>query len=234
MQPPSSPSCCPPQATYPNLTVAHLHAIGRRYRPWLAMFEAGWSIKIAEAWLESPETVAAVLNELTLQPVNSPLSPGATLMRRSIATPRVTYAEFREVAKAQGWSREWLIEQVRGHVDKPAETIDRLLKGVFVPAHGQGREYTSAHWENLAETVIPYGCLLGLYHAAMQPPVPQPLTPEESREQYAVIQARYEAGQPLEDICRLYPPPQPGTAPQHGRPWPLVPLWVWPTSQAWA
>jgi hypothetical protein len=69
MQPPSSPSCCPPQATYPNLTVAHLHVMGRRYRPWLAMFEEGWSMdKIAEAWLESPETVAAVLNELTLQP----------------------------------------------------------------------------------------------------------------------------------------------------------------------
>jgi hypothetical protein len=205
MQTPLYPSCCTPQAICPNLTAAHLHTIDRRYRPWLAMFEAGWSIdKIAEAWLESPETVASVLNELTLQPANSPLSAGAALMRRSMATPPITYAQFREVSKAQGWSSEWLFDQVRGHVDKPTETIDRLLKGVFVPAHRQGREYTPAHWDDLADTVIPYDCLLTLYHAAIRPPAPQPLSPEETNEQQAVIRMRYAASQPLEDISRFY------------------------------
>jgi hypothetical protein len=206
MHTPSYSSCCAPQATAPNLTVAHLQAVDRRYRPWLAMFEAGWSVdKIAQAWLEPPETVASILNELTMQPVDSPLSPGATLMRWSIATPPITYAQFREVAKAQGWSREWLIAQVRGHVDKPAETIDRLLKGVFVPAHGQGRGYTPAHWDDLADTVIPYRCLIALYQCAAPPAAQQTLTPEEAREQHAMIRARYEASQALAEISRFYP-----------------------------
>jgi hypothetical protein len=52
------------------------------------------------------------------------------------------------VAKREGWTVESLAAFVKGELDEPKRTIERILKA------------------GPAETVIPYGCLITLYQQA--------------------------------------------------------------------
>jgi hypothetical protein len=78
-------------------------------------------------------------------------------LHRSIdQAPQVTCAMFRQRAKSRGWTTPWLIEQVRGDVDRPAEPVKRVLG--LAPA----------------ETLVPYGCLIALYERATAVPLAGP------------------------------------------------------------
>jgi hypothetical protein len=76
------------------------------------------------------------------------------LMRQVDAAPCITFKQFRDVAKREGWTIEFLVEQVRGEIDEPKRTMERILK------------------TGPADTVIPYGCLLELYQKASKKPAP--------------------------------------------------------------
>jgi hypothetical protein len=73
--------------------------------------------------------------------------------RRVDAPPReLTCARFREVAKARGWTLDWLVSQVGRSIEEPTRTLQRLLK------------------ESSPGTVIPYMCLIELVKGATLPP----------------------------------------------------------------
>jgi hypothetical protein len=74
--------------------------------------------------------------------------------RRVDAPPReLTCARFREVAKARGWTLDWLVSQVGRSIEEPTRTLQRLLK------------------ESSPDTVIPYMCLIELVKGAtLSPP----------------------------------------------------------------
>jgi len=75
------------------------------------------------------------------------------LMARVDQASCVTFGQFRILAKRQGWTVDSLAAFVKGELDEPKRTIERILKT------GQ------------AETVIPYTCLLQLYEkATLTPP----------------------------------------------------------------
>jgi hypothetical protein len=74
------------------------------------------------------------------------------LMRRVDDAPCITFKQFRDVAKREGWTVERLIALVKGGLDEPKRTIERILK------------------TGPAETVIPYTCLIGLYQKATVTP----------------------------------------------------------------
>jgi hypothetical protein len=73
--------------------------------------------------------------------------------------PCITFGQFRQAARQQGWSPEWLLEQVRGELEQPTEVLRRVLHGATV----NGRH------ELLAEVVLPYACLIRLYQRAARP-----------------------------------------------------------------
>jgi hypothetical protein len=62
-----------PPAPYPHVTVANLSHVAPAHRPWMVMWEAGWSTqKITDTWstVEKPltaEHVQAVLDEASLE-----------------------------------------------------------------------------------------------------------------------------------------------------------------------
>jgi hypothetical protein len=70
------------------------------------------------------------------------------LMRRVDEAPCITFAQFRHIAKRQGWTVDSLAAIVKGELDEPKRTIERILK------------------TGPAETVIPYICLIQLYEKA--------------------------------------------------------------------
>jgi hypothetical protein len=73
--------------------------------------------------------------------------------------PCITFGRFRHVAKQMGWTVEWLLEQVKGEIDKPTDMLKRLMHGALVDGKHQ----------LLAEVVLPYSCLIQLYLRATQP-----------------------------------------------------------------
>jgi hypothetical protein len=78
-----------------------------------------------------------------------------TLMLRVDEAPCITFGQFRQVAKQQGWTVESLAAFVKGGLDESKRTIERILK------------------TGPAETVIPYTCLIELYQkATLTPPAP--------------------------------------------------------------
>jgi hypothetical protein len=70
----------------------------------------------------------------------------------------ITYSQFRHVAKHRGWTLEWLLEQAKEKLDKPTDTLRRVMHGALV----DGKH------ELLADVVIPYRCLIELYQRATQ------------------------------------------------------------------
>jgi hypothetical protein len=83
--------------------------------------------------------------------------------------PCVTFREFRRVAKQHEWSLEWLVEQCKAELDRPTDTIRRVLEGAQVEGHWEGRTWVTPHWDDMAEVVVPYRCLIALYQRATQP-----------------------------------------------------------------
>ena len=73
--------------------------------------------------------------------------------------PCITFGQFRHVAKQRGWPIAWLVEQVKGELDKPTDTLRRVMHGSLV----DGRH------DMLTDVVIPYRCLIELYQRAIQP-----------------------------------------------------------------
>jgi hypothetical protein len=73
-------------------------------------------------------------------------------MTRVNQAPCITFKQFRDVAKRLGWTIDSLADQVRGEIDEPRRTIERILK------------------TGPSETVIPYTCLIELYQNAAATP----------------------------------------------------------------
>jgi hypothetical protein len=83
--------------------------------------------------------------------------------------PCVTFREFRKVAKPHEWSLEWLVEQCKAELDRPTDTIRRVLEGARVEGHWQGEKWVAPYWDDMAEVVLPYRCLIALYQRATRP-----------------------------------------------------------------
>jgi hypothetical protein len=62
----------------------------------------------------------------------------------------VTYGQFAALAKAQGWTAQFLAEKFRGSLEKPAEFFHRVLD----PKNG--------------DLVIPYRSVMDFYRASVQ------------------------------------------------------------------
>lgn len=81
----------------------------------------------------------------------------AALMERVDRSPCITFNQFRHVAKQQGWTVDSLATFVKGELDEPKRTLERILK------------------TGPAETVIPYTCLIELYQrTTAKPPEGKP------------------------------------------------------------
>jgi hypothetical protein len=78
------------------------------------------------------------------------------LMRAVDQAPCITFGQLRVLAKRQGWTVDSLAAFVKGELDEPKRTLDRLLK------------------TGPADTVIPYTCLLQLYEKATAIPQARP------------------------------------------------------------
>jgi hypothetical protein len=70
---------------------------------------------------------------------------------------------------ASSQTLEWLIEQCRAELDRPTDTIRRVLEGARAEGHGEGGTWVAPHWDDMAEVVLPYRCLIELYQRATQP-----------------------------------------------------------------
>jgi hypothetical protein len=77
-------------------------------------------------------------------------------MRAVDQAPCITFSQFRALVKRQDWTVDFLADQVRGEIDEPKRTIERILK--IGPA----------------ATVIPYTCLIQLYQQATSVPQARP------------------------------------------------------------
>jgi hypothetical protein len=74
------------------------------------------------------------------------------LTERVDRTPCITFGQFRALAKRRGWTVDSLASWVKGELDEPKRTLERLLK------------------TGPAETVIPYPCLTERYLKATATP----------------------------------------------------------------
>jgi hypothetical protein len=73
--------------------------------------------------------------------------------------PCITYGQFRQVAKQRDWSIDRLVDQVKGKIDAPTDTLRRIMHGAQVDGKHQ----------LLADVPLPYTCLIELYQRATQP-----------------------------------------------------------------
>jgi hypothetical protein len=78
------------------------------------------------------------------------------LMKHVDQAPCITFKQFRDVAKREGWTVERLTALVKGALDEPKRTLERILK------------------TGPADTVIPYTCLIQLYQQATSVPQARP------------------------------------------------------------
>jgi hypothetical protein len=77
--------------------------------------------------------------------------------------PCITFGQFRKVARQREWSLEWLVEQCKAELDRPTDTIRRVLEGARVEGHRQDDKWVAPHWDDLTDVVLPYRCLIVLY-----------------------------------------------------------------------
>jgi hypothetical protein len=105
----------------PRRTMASLKAVPQQYRPWLAMFEAGWSLeKIASTWSTEAHPLSAAdvdtaLDNLTQQPL--PLPRGLPPLPQSGEECNEWRGHLRQLA-AHRW---------------PQESLDRITGGIYSP-----------------------------------------------------------------------------------------------------
>jgi hypothetical protein len=76
--------------------------------------------------------------------------------------PCITFGQFRHVANQQEWSIGWLVEQVKGEIDTPTDTVRRIMHGTLVDGKHQ----------LLADVITPYTCLIELFQQATTPKPP--------------------------------------------------------------
>jgi hypothetical protein len=76
------------------------------------------------------------------------------LMRAVDQAACVTFGQFRLLAKRQNWTVDSLVAFVKGQLEEPKRTIERILK--IGPV----------------DTVIPYTCLIELYQKTLLKPEP--------------------------------------------------------------
>jgi hypothetical protein len=83
-----------------------------------------------------------------------------------------TFAQFRKVAKAEGWDLDYLLHAVGSQLDEPTKTLRRVLEGAHVDGHRcalHDGTWVPAYWTDMADVVLPYTCLLDLYDKATKP-----------------------------------------------------------------
>jgi hypothetical protein len=68
----------------------------------------------------------------------------------------ITFGQFRRVAQQREWSLEWLVEQCKAEIDRPTDTVRRVLQGTTV----------DGQHVSMAEVVLPYHGLIALYQQA--------------------------------------------------------------------
>ena len=86
------------------------------------------------------------------------------------SAPTITFAQFRKVAKAEGWDLDYLLHAVGYQLDEPTKTLHRVLEGAHVEGHRcYDDKWVPAHWTDMADVVLPYTCLLDLYDKATKP-----------------------------------------------------------------
>jgi hypothetical protein len=78
------------------------------------------------------------------------------LMTQVDEAPCITFNQFRILAKRHGWTVDSLADHVRGAIEEPKQTMERILK------------------TGPADTVIPYTCLIQLYEKATAIPEARP------------------------------------------------------------
>jgi hypothetical protein len=83
--------------------------------------------------------------------------------------PCTTFGQFRKVARQREWSLEWLVEQCKAELDRPTDTIRRVLEGARVEGHWATGKWIAPHWDDMADVVLAYRCLIGLYQRATRP-----------------------------------------------------------------
>jgi len=83
--------------------------------------------------------------------------------------PCITFGQFRKVARRRGWSLEWLVEQSKAELDRPTDTIRRVLEGARVEGHREGERWVAPYWDDMTEVVLPYRRLIELYQRATRP-----------------------------------------------------------------
>jgi hypothetical protein len=49
----------------------------------------------------------------------------------------ITFSQFRHIAKQREWSEERLGEQVKGEIDRPTDTLRRIMHGALVDGKHQ-------------------------------------------------------------------------------------------------
>lgn len=81
----------------------------------------------------------------------------------------VTFGQFRKVAQQREWSLEWLVEQCKADLDRPTDTLRRILEGARVEGHRAGGQWVPSHWADMADVALPYRCLIELYQRAIRP-----------------------------------------------------------------
>jgi hypothetical protein len=119
--------------------------VDARYRPWLALFEAGWSFeKIADAWTTKaqPQTAAVVeriLDKLPLEPIAAlPTAlPVVEKLDEAKAQSDRQRSHIRYLAQVKGWTLEQLqqvyplyapsmLEHIIGKASGPRKSRSKL------------------------------------------------------------------------------------------------------------
>ena len=74
-----------------------------------------------------------------------------TILQAAIdQAPCITFGQFRKVARPREWSLEWLVERCKPEIERPTDTIRRVLEGARV----------EGNWDDMADVMLPYRCLL--------------------------------------------------------------------------
>jgi hypothetical protein len=115
---------------YPSLTSSDLPSVSPTHRPWVVMWEIGWSVeKIADAWNETPETVSQVLNQLSVEPL-----PARRVGTGDLSTKERANAQrnrIRHLYRDQGWS----LEQLRqAYPVYSRGMLEKIIKQSLIPA----------------------------------------------------------------------------------------------------
>jgi hypothetical protein len=80
----------------------------------------------------------------------------------------VTIGQFRELAQANGWSEDFLVEHCRGHMDNPREIVREILAGKGTTKPRFTGYDVPAKLTSLMDPVLVWAPLLKLYESRAQ------------------------------------------------------------------